>query len=65
MNKKFQHFIPKIWADGSKDISMTGECLPMVHFYNDVCELSFIIQGLELLKNGTGVDSIYPVVVGA
>ena len=37
----------------------------MVHFYDDVCELCFIVQGFELLKDVTGVNSIYPVEVGA
>lgn len=36
----------------------------MVHLYNDVCELSFVVQRLELLKDVAGVDGVYPVVVG-
>ena len=60
-----QHFLPKIWADCCKDISVTRESLAMVHFYDDVCELCFIIQSFELLKDVTGMNSIYSVIVGA
>lgn len=36
----------------------------MIHFYDDVSELCFIVQGLELLKDVAGVYCIYAVVVG-
>lgn len=56
--------LPKIWADCSKNIPVARESLAMVHFHNNICELCFIIQGFELLKNVAGVHSIYPVEVG-
>lgn len=58
------NFLPKIWADCSKNISVAWESLAMVHFYNDVCELCFIVQGFELLQDVTSMNSIYPIVVG-
>lgn len=58
-------FVPKIGADCGKDIPVTREGLAVVHFYDDVCELSFIVQSFKLLKDIAGVYGIYPVVVGA
>lgn len=43
---------------------MTGKCLAVIHFYDDVGELRFIVQGFQLLEHITGMDSIYPVEVG-
>lgn len=56
--------LPKIWADCCKDISVTRECLAMIHLYHNVCELCFIVQGFELLKDVTGMNCIDAVIVG-
>lgn len=58
------HFQPKVWADGCKNIPVARESLAVVHFYDNICELCFIVQSFELLKDVAGVDSIYPMVVG-
>lgn len=57
-------FLPKIRADCCQDISVTGKCLAVIHFYDDVSELRFIVQGFQLLEHIAGMDSIYPVEVG-
>ena len=56
-------FLPKVRADCGKDIPVTGEGLAMVHFYDNVCELCFVVQGFELLKHCTCMDSINTIVV--
>lgn len=35
----------------------------MIHFYHNVCELCFIVQGFELLKDVTGMNCIYAIIV--
>lgn len=57
-------FVPKVWTDGCKNIPVAGESLAVVNFYDNICQLCFIVQGFELLKDVAGVHSIYPVVVG-
>lgn len=47
--------LPEVRADGSKDISVTRECLPMVHFHDNVSQLSFVVQGFKLLEDVTGM----------
>lgn len=51
--------VPEIRTDCSKNIPMTGECFPMIHFHHDVCQLSFIIHGLQLLENTTGMEGVH------
>jgi len=47
--------LPEVRADGSEDISVTRKCLPMVHFYDNVSQLSFVVQGFKLLEDVTGM----------
>lgn len=56
--------LPKVRADCCKDISVTRERFPMIHFDHNVCELCFIVQGFELLKDVTGMNCIYAIIGG-
>lgn len=46
---------PEVRTDGSEDISVTRECFAMVHFHDDVSQLSFVVQGFKLLEDVTSM----------